>query len=825
MFLDSNNCYHIDRFGLYVYWPEIGKVLFYKEKTSDKILKFDKITLDTSKGVSQLVFTQCEPIPSDDKKSLTQKFKAWFKRTVDILFYSQNSNNLFKTFFQKERAEKTDLLTKRGQIDYLLVIKSSKARSHNSKEEPRILRIDWANKIIKYYGDEAVFRINDFSVPREFPLGISNSFFPYEIDDKMVDETDDFVMVEAESNTTKYKTKPESNTSKFKKQLISNGHAHALLTPSERASTLTGFETLVTYLKKAGFFPETYKLEEVDKILDILDSSILKNNWIDTIKTYITGKSAIITKYLDSISLLLTQAQANLRNIPPTIAPMMTQDKNITSFQYFVNDVKTMKGYQHSFRVNIPTNTNAGSFINFNFNQEELLSKRNSETASHKVANCGAENCYFTVNDNTGATFGLRISSNIYLLEDYGIYNAIIENLINAIMYFYFNNSALADYKDKLPEVSAVLKFGFIKVPFTIDDGKGGEERKEGYIPYTLTEHKPTYKTLMHEINLLCDMALEIREKDPCYVERYIKNILAQVYNFYVIARPYFKFSHNDFKTNNILINTAPESDKPPKIYIIDFGYAQINFSNGSRTYNLTNRINFYNDDQGKKEEYEFLIRNLNDIYSTDNDIETLLYWLINPYEFYDKTYKLNETNASNASKFYYHRMLKEMLEFMQPLTFIRPNASRHNKTMLGYVLYKCPELNYSISLIEYRLYQIYILLIKLKEKCDIKPALINKDTCERDNPYIKYFFDYHEDKYVVLSRFIEELKTCANTKEVSLPATKGNASRVLVAGTDGAAAAESTAGGSRIKGTHKNTKKTKKYYYRKKRIISKKRK
>lgn len=574
MFLDSNNCYYIEGVGLYVFWPEIGKILFYKEKTKDKMLSFDNIKLEDDSEMSKLVFINCKPLVK--YSSLSTKIKTLCKRNVDILFYSQNSNNLFNTFFQTERADKTELLKQRRQIDYLLVIKSSKSTLHKSKEEPRIVMINWADNTIKYYGEDEVFQINDFIVPREFPL--DSKFAIYDIDFRMV----------------------EPHNRNFKKQLISNGHGHALLKPQELNDSKTDFSTLVEYLKRAGFFPAEYTIEQVNKIFDILDSSILKNKWIETIKTYISDDSRLIPEYLDAISLKLTQTQTNLQKITTT---KPTQDEKTTAFQYFINDMEKMDTYTHSYNVNIPTNV--GSIINFNFNKDELLSSQNnSEKPKYKVANCGADNCYFIVNDNKGSKFGLRISSNIYLPEDYGIYNSIIENLINAIMYFYFTNSALTEYKNKLPEISAVLKFGFIKVPFTTYENDNIQ--MEGYIPYTLSEHKPTYKTIMNEINILCDKALDKNKEDPCYIEKYIKNILAQVYNFNVIARPYFKFSHNDFKTNNILINTS-YSENPPKIYIIDFGYAQMNFSNGNRTYNLTNRINFYNEEQGKKKNMNFL--------------------------------------------------------------------------------------------------------------------------------------------------------------------------------------------------------------------------
>ena len=46
------------------------------------------------------------------------------------------------------------------------------------------------------------------------------------------------------------------------------------------------------------------------------------------------------------------------------------------------------------------------------------------------------------------------------------LYNLIIENLINAILYFYINNPLVAK-TDVLPEINKIVKFGFLKVKLT----------------------------------------------------------------------------------------------------------------------------------------------------------------------------------------------------------------------------------------------------------------------------------------------------------------------------------------------------------------------
>jgi len=668
----------------------------------------------------------------------------------------------------------------RKQVDYLLVLKYSQKYNkngmiiHTSKEEPRIIRIDWGNKQIKYYGDESIFKINDYLAPREYPL--ETKFPVNQIASKILN--------------------PPNAAKKFISQLIQNGYGHSLLSLEEMG--LSGFDNLIIHMKKSGLFPEDYSQDQINEILDVLDSSILKNKWIETIK----ANPKVLT-YLENISIESKQAHLKKLMNKPTL------NEKTTAYQYITNDMEKFKNsnvFTSFFEVNIPTNT--GSNIVFNFNRDLLLSSQsqnNSERAKFKISNCGAENCYYIVKDNNNKQFGLRISSNVYLDSDYGVYNLIIENLINCILHFYFTNPALIGEGDssiayKLPEISAVLRFGFIKVKFT----NSNDEELIGYIPYTLTEYKPTYKTLMSQILELCDLPPE-QTIDKCKIEVLIKNILTQVYNFYVIARPYFKFNHNDFKTNNILINT-----ETGKIYIIDFGYAQINFSNGTRTFNLTNRLDFYEYADGMYNEYEFLIKNINDIYTTDNDIETLLYWLINPYEFYEKSTRINPNNVRNANKFRYHEIAKSILELMSPITQKKPQASRDAKSLLGHYLFKCPELKYPISLIEYRLYQSYILLTRVPSECSYKPFLI--DTYNKDKPYIKYFLGFNETKYLEYKQFIDELTGCAKSKEIPEPKSTTDYLREDQARAAATSGATNSLVGGRIRKTktYKNARKRK---------------
>ena len=746
MFLDSNNCYYIDSTGLYVYWPEIGKVLFYAEKKG-KTLKFVTLELD------------------DDNQTLkytgSTKGLMGLTKHITLFFKSQNTNEFFANFYITERKNKMELMKKRGQVDYLLVSKQSVKPGHISKVEYRIVRIDWGKQEIKYYGDEATFEVNGYIIPEAYPL--DKKFSIYEIDSQIP-------------------SKPIPQ--EFINQLARNGNGHALLITAELDDIQTtsvnpgpgsSFFFLVKHMKKCKLFPDRYSEEKINNILNVLDSSILKDKWLegvlasDDLKHYLTDMSSLAK------DVHLERLVADPRS-----------DKS-TVYKYIINDASQLDRCNYSFNFDTED-------IEFKFSKDLFAPQSENATAltNVKIANCGADNCYFIVKNRKGLQFGLRLSSNIYLQSDYGIYNLIIENLINCIIHFYFTNPILLgigaySIKEKLPEISAVLRFGFIKVNFTNSEN----EQLTGYIPYTLTEHKPEYITLSRYISKMCETNQDTMLTE-CEVEDFIKKILTYVYNFYVIARPYFKFNHNDFKTNNILIN--PDTNK---IYIIDFGYAQINFYNGNRTFNLSNRIDFFEDKQG---EYNFLVKNMNDIYSTDHDIETLLYWLINPYEFYDKSTKLNNKNPSNAKKFDYHRKVSAILGLMTPFTKTRPQASRDVKSVLGNYLYKCSNQNYPICLIEYRLYQMYTLFI-LKSSCSYEQFLINKDEA---NPYLKYFLEFNEDTYLKYQEFVSELTRCVQSTEPPMPAKSSTTAPAPGVLEVGAAVANPFSGGS--------IKKTKKY-------------
>ena len=711
MLLDSNNCFHIENLGILVFFPEIGDILFYKDKPGDKILTFSGISLGANNILS---FTGCKPLKTEPKTFIGKVFS---KGDRNILFSSANANDLFKNFFIYERLKKQEIMKQRRQIDYLLVIKQSSSKTHTSKTEPRILRIDWANSIIKYYGEDAFFQINDFTVPIEFPQGQRCKLRDF--------------------RTQRYYY-PE-----FEKQLALNGYAQLL---ADESYHMRLYADLLNHLEGAGFFKRVARVDigehtrYIETILGMLDCSMLKNNWIGQF----TSDSSRNQNFARFIGELTSDVRVNpitsLKNLAVT-------GLGRSGYIYLINDIESI-GYfadksldivinLNSARPTQITANNSAKTIRFILNKDTLLSGITSslEPAAKqhpkKINNCGADNCYFNVKDNAGVDYGLRISSIVYTLEDVQLYNYIIENLINAILYYYFNNPELIQ-SNNLPEITKVVKFGLIKVSFTTSEQPGIE--KDGYIPYTITEYKPNYITLAHHINNLCNPSPNPLE--PCIVEIFIKKVLEQVYNFFVIARPYFKFSHNDFKINNILIN--PENGK---LYLIDFGYSQINLSSSSRIFYFSNRI-YFDPETDMSDEYDWYLKNIDETYSADNDIETLVYWLKNYFE--------EAELQTNPNKQIYKKTADDVLEFLTPITIKKPGASKDTKTTIGFALFKNPTVRLDGSPLIYRLYQIYtIFKIITSRKCPIDYKIDYKLIEEHSlDFYRKYVIGYTQDEF-----------------------------------------------------------------------------
>ena len=681
MFLDANNCFYIDGQGIYVFYPEIGQVLFYEEK-KDKILKFNTILLDEN---AHIVFYECSIMA----KSFVEKMKAKCKANVDIYFYSQHNNELFKQFFMKERLDKNkegnDIIGERGQIDYLLVIKSSRKFGHVSKKEQRILRIDWKNKIIKYYGDEDTFQINDFIAPQEFPLG---NKYPI--------------------NT--FISEFGSKYPIYKEQLLLSGYGQSFDTSSNQEQLFRG---LFEKFKKEKLIPSDFDMKQLEDFLGLLDSSIFKNNWYDNLES-----SNLMSDYINKISNEPDSANCVLKNLKENL----NGESRLISDKESDKEYMTDKVLNVAFSINTSRDSVSSGYVEkkLEFNLQEALANRPDSLRKDKVARCGASNCYFIL-EKDDKKYGLRISSFIYSITDYQLYNYIIENIINSSCNYYCSLKNLK-LSSNFPEISEILNFGFIKVKYTKSDDRTDKEYI-GYIPYTISKHNSEQIQIREYID---NLGSKLEPLTECDIEKIIKNLLVQVYNFYVVIRPYFKFSHFDFKTDNILIN--PET---MKINIIDFGNAQMNIYSKNRVYYLTNRNNF-----SPQTEYNSFIKNINNIFYSDNDIELLIWWLIN-------NFKQDELDTPN--KVNYYKFTSDILKLMDPISDALHIPRGNHETLLGTLLVNKD--NFFGSLIIYRLYQIYTILKILQSQCktagDIK--LIERG----QEHFRKYVIGYEEDKFI----------------------------------------------------------------------------
>jgi len=706
MFLDNKNCYHIDGYGLFVFFPEIGDVLFYSEKDFDKNRVFKCVQDPLQKYHHSL---QEPPQKQGILSRVKSAVKLACKKETDILFVSENNSENFARFFVTERMNKAEPVKARGQIDYLLVIKSSNAVLHSSKPEYRILRIDWGKSQIKYYGEDDFFKINDYHVPTEFHIkGITSRCKLRDLESLPA-----LASISDSSIPAKQTSQVIDHYRNYREQLQSNGFCQFLADVPLQTSLFNG---LLDSLKASGFFKADASIESIKSILDMLDSSLLKTNWLNQF----TGEKSIMFKeFLNSISIIPDSPDSTINNL--------TKKADESGYYLLINNLDNID-YMKDKSLVFTIDYNA-SEIKFTLNLDTLLKgQTESNKVKGKFSNCGADNCYFKVQDDSGASYGLRINLNVYTIENVVLYNLIIENLINAVLYYYFNNPELIGASDSLPEITRVLKFGFIKVRFT--DKEMPDSVLEGYVPYTLSDLKPEYITLGDYIKVLCDEGNALQR---CDVDAFIRNVLKQVYNFFVIARPYFKFSHNDFKINNILINRDNR-----KLYLIDFGYAQMNLFSDSRIYYLTNRL-FFQYEGGESDEYNWYMKNIDEMIYSDNDIETLIYWLINIFEKHEL--------VSNNKKIYTDTV-RYILEYLQPITTFKPAASKEVRTVIGNIIYKNPSIKFECLPLIYRLYQIYSLLRLIKTECHIpiESKLIEKRTI---NFYRKYIVTFNEEEYL----------------------------------------------------------------------------
>ena len=718
MFLDSLNCYHINGVGIFVFFPEIGQVIFYKEKI-DKNQKFNNVDGKMEDGKYKLYFTLGKTTAASTK-GLLQSMKSLVRS--DILFYSQHDNNNFNDYFLKERIQKQDHLSAIHQIDYLLVLKQSDKIYGKSKIEHRILRIDWRETTLKYYGDEGLIEIYDFMIP----VGHIMSASPDTID----------------SLNGISGVKPDDLTN-YKNQLLLNGYGCALLAPSnDKVSQLRA--NLITNLALTGIL-KSADSNEFNGLMDKLCKSNLKSNWIERAKP-------LSRKFRKDINENIYEVVRNIDYLATNATHKNLQySQNMVDMTNVNNELRYSK-MEYDEYPNPDMNLNTTIKI---VGDEELVF--NLTSANYKETKRGADNAYLEIMSNKNIKYGVRFSQIIYLANSINLYNNIIENLINIAMYSYLNPDILGVDPGSIPRISKIVKYGLMKIKIHNPEGK---KEEDGYIPYTVYEPLEGYETIKSYISKITQSPDKSNSKLNLSnnntntnqleenIKQFILKVLCQIYNFYNIAKTYFNFMHNDFKVDNILIHSETGN-----LCIIDFGKAKMNIynvddNNKTKIFNVGNvKFNMityavagetYGEAEKQKELYEEFIVSLNDRLYSDSDIETLIWWLM----FYYQGSKSN--NTFNTIEHQKYAILS--FELLKPILchfenrkdgFLKPGSDR-TKSEIGILIDSSnKEFDYTkYSWIKFRLYQLYMVLHTHNFQCNF----IMPDSTK---PFLAYITNY----------------------------------------------------------------------------------
>lgn len=715
MFLDSLNCYHINDVGIFVFFPEIGQVIFYKEKI-DKNQEFTNVDRKMEDGKYKLYFTLGKKTAASTK-GLLQSMKSLVRS--DILFYSQHDNNNFNDYFLNERIRKQDHLRAIHQIDYLLVLKQSDKIYGKSKIEHRILRVDWHERTLKYYGDEGLIEIYDFMIPVGHIMAASP------------DTIDSLNGISGVS---------PDDLINYKNQLLLNGYGCALLDPSnDKVSQLRA--SLITNLALTGIL-KSADSNEFNGLMDMLCKSNLKSDWIERAKPLsqkfrkdINENRYEVVRNIDYLATNTTHA--NLQYSPNMVD--MTHVNN--EFRY--SDL----GYD--YYPNPDMNLNAIIKI---VGDEELVF--NLTSANYKETKRGADNAYLEIMSNKNIKYGVRFSQIIYLANSINLYNNIIENLINIAMYSYMNPDILGIDPGSIPRISKIVKYGLMKIKINNPESK----KEDGYIPYTVYEPLDGFETIKSYISNITQSPDESNPKQNLSnnntkqlekkIKQFILKVLCQIYNFYNIAKTYFNFMHNDFKVDNILIHSETGN-----LCIIDFGKAKMNIynvddNNKTKIFNVGNvKFNMityavsgerYGEAEKQKELYEEFIISLNDRLYSDSDIETLIWWLMFYYQGSKSNNKFNTIIHRKYADYSFELLKPILCHFINRADgFLKPGSDR-TKSEIGILIDRSDKpFDYTkYSWIKFRLYQLYMVLHNHKFQCNfIMPA--------STKPFLAYITNY----------------------------------------------------------------------------------
>lgn len=683
MLLDPANIVYFDGIGIFIYFPELNRVLFYKEKNKEGLFGSDK----------KFVFSKCD-LSEDNNIICTKKDKP-----SNILFFeSIHSTEEFKAYFKTRQNPETRYENipyfKNGDsdekdVDYFLLQKKSEKLGRKSIVINRIVRINWEKKEIKYYGggtDSEPYSQDDMV---RYDVHIPDYEFKYTIKDFLI-----------KYNHPVFKT---AKYNEFSSRLAYNNGM----------SELFNDEIIKKYLIKVGLMNGTFKFSD---LLKCLDSSPFKGDWL---KYFKKNQHTLLSDLFHGDS-----------------------EGKITSYNAdrFLNQFD-------SYKINSETVSKDPFKLHLKFNDKDKVIFKEFEINNENVSKlCGTDNCFQILEDSENSVkYGVRFSTVIYQNDTIEYYNMIIELVINCILDYMFNYSkifALIEKYKKSKSIALIQKINNVGM-YTITINDGSEEKK-GFIPYIITELNPNkqikdlLKFIKTEILIKPDIwTVEL-------ITQFILLLLIKIYNFYLIAYSTVGFKHYDFKLNNIVIEYEKDKEGTSPlefdVYIIDFGFASINLQYDSNLEDVTiNGNNFildkrdHNFDLEKGDgSYKTFYDNVNNKhFSSDLDFETLYWWLLNPTGYNLDTEKvIPEAIRAEIDSFtnlkIYNSALSRIMEhvfFNKQYEYEFPNANPNANTKITQLGKRIKEVLLnpipspfinSYNLIMYRLNELFELLTKI---------------------------------------------------------------------------------------------------------------
>lgn len=603
MFLDASKFLFIDGVGLFGYFPEFNRILFYKEKPDKRaeITDYGIRTIETQDNRYDIItctYTSQKPVT---KLSLKQRIKLSFvteQSEKTIQFYSHHFNNVFVSEFEKLLS---DAPTRKPDMSVMFLYKNTikkvdvghSTKTISSSAEPRIVLIKWNEMLLRYYGDEDISDVYDtkFVLPTvQGEKGKSYmSFSPTsEGMQNMIsflgntDEMKD--MVETYFDKLKYTGHLGYNVLPFMSTPIEQ-HPRMIAEHNKKRSAF--FTQLLTHIKLKLFdFSTDYKI--VIQLLESLDTSLLKGNWLKYARENLPLDS-------DSLKGLFHGSIKSKLTLKSDEEGLYTAGFNYYKYE-IVKEAETK--------------------VTFNILDTDVTAEFNS---------CGATNCFTTITKDRD-TLGIRFSKKFYKLESTEFYNALIEMLIQCVMDFTFNKAEFTrGITFPMAKIQQVYKAGFI--PYT-DETVG-----KLFCPYIIVKIDPgqTFTNVKDRIKKLNESESESESK---LVKRFTDKFMLNVFNFYTLAWSLLNFQHGDFKPDNIVI------DGEGDFYIIDFERSSLNILlREDKMIKLVPRI-FEYDNPGvfmpgntSPELGDYRSYMLSMIYRDkliDADLEFFLWWVIN---------------------------------------------------------------------------------------------------------------------------------------------------------------------------------------------------